>query len=54
MLEYTKFSMRTKWFLSLLTVLTLFIYAQTLGFAFLNYDDDAYVTANALFERIER
>ena len=23
-----------------------FIYAQTLGFSFLNYDDDAYVTAN--------
>jgi protein O-mannosyl-transferase len=38
--------MRTKWFLSLLTVVTLFIYAQTLGFSFLNYDDDAYVTAN--------
>jgi Flp pilus assembly protein TadD len=39
--------MRTKWFLSLLTLLILFIYAQTLGFSFLNYDDDAYVTANA-------
>jgi tetratricopeptide (TPR) repeat protein len=38
--------MRTTWFLSLLVAITLFIYAQTLGFSFLNYDDDAYVTAN--------
>ena len=38
--------MRTKWFVSFLAILILLIYAQTLGFSFLNYDDDAYVTAN--------
>jgi tetratricopeptide (TPR) repeat protein len=35
----------------LLAVSTLTVYAQVSGFAFLNYDDDAYVTDNAFVQR---
>jgi Tfp pilus assembly protein PilF len=38
--------MKSRWHLVLPAALVSFIYLQTLDFAFINYDDDAYVTAN--------
>ena len=40
--------MKSRWHLVLPAALVVFIYLQTLNFTFINYDDDAYVTANPM------
>ncbi len=40
--------MKSRWHLVLPAALVVFIYLQTINFTFINYDDDAYVTANPM------